>query len=95
MIDSDLSMLLNMKEENFLNGSGAFLYFGDRSDIKFSLRNFREKIEDHPELKDIFDQATMDYVQTLITEVKQEEIVERQSLDYISIIERMNNIVAA
>ena len=93
--DADLSMLLNMKEEGFLNGSGAFLYFGDRSDIKFSLRNFREKLEANPELKDIFDQSTMEYVQTLITEVKQEEIEQRESLDYISIIERMNNMVAA
>ena len=87
-------MLLNMKEEGFLQGSGAFLYFGDRNDIKFSLRNFREKTEAHPELKDIFDQYTMEYLQTLITEIKEEEIDERQTLDYISIVDRMNNLVA-
>lgn len=93
--DADLSMLINMKDDGFLNGSGAFLYFGERSDIKFSQRNFKDKINENPELRQIFEEAAMQYVQTLITEIKEEEIITKQSLDYISILDRMNNLVAA
>lgn len=92
--DSDLSMLVNMKDDGYINGSGAFLYFGDRSDIKFSQRNFKEKLADNPELRQIFEEYAMEYVQTLITEVKLEDIADNQALDYTSILDRMNNLVA-
>ena len=39
--DRDLSLLQLLKDMKKVNGAGAYLYFGDRSDKKFSHKNFK------------------------------------------------------
>ena len=52
--DPDLSLFLMLKQENKLNGAGAFLYLGDRNDMKFSQKAFKEKLN-IPEFRAIFE----------------------------------------
>jgi hypothetical protein len=51
--DQDLSLFLLLKQNDRINGAGAYLYIGDRSDYKFSQRAFKEKLRD-PEFREIF-----------------------------------------
>ena len=52
--DAELSLFLMLKNEKRINGAGAFLYIGDRSDIKFSQKTFKSKLRENPELREIF-----------------------------------------
>lgn len=52
--DPDLSLYIMLKNAGRVNGAGAYLYFGDRSDHKFSQKNFKEKLMSDPELLEIF-----------------------------------------
>lgn len=52
--DKELSLFYTMKELGYVNGTGAYLYFGDRSDIKFAQKNFKQKLQENPELQEVF-----------------------------------------
>lgn len=52
--DQELSLFHLLKEHKRINGAGAFLYIGDRSDIKFSQKQFKEKMRTNPELRAVF-----------------------------------------
>jgi len=52
--DADLSLYIMLKNAGRVNGAGAYLYFGDRNDHKFSQRNLKEKLATDPELLNIF-----------------------------------------
>lgn len=52
--DAELSLFLMLKNEKRINGAGAFLYIGDRSDIKFSQKTFKSKLRENPELRELF-----------------------------------------
>ena len=52
--DPELSLFVMLKEAGRLNGAGVGYYFGDRSDKKFSQKNFLEKLHNDQELFDIF-----------------------------------------
>lgn len=52
--DPELSLFVMLKNAKRVNGAGAFLYIGDKSDIKFSQKNFKEKLHESPELRQAF-----------------------------------------
>lgn len=52
--DPELSLFIMLKEAGRLNGAGVGYYFGERSDKKFSQKNFLEKLHTDQELFDIF-----------------------------------------
>lgn len=52
--DPELSLFVMLKNAKRINGAGAYLYIGDRSDIKFSQKTFKEKLHESSELRDIF-----------------------------------------
>ena len=51
--DPELSLLVLLKQNKRINGSGAYLYIDDRSDIKFSQKQFKNKLRENPELQEI------------------------------------------
>lgn len=58
--DPELSLFILLKENNRVGGAGAYLYIGDRSDIKFSQKAFKEKLNSDPELQEIFMKEVID-----------------------------------
>lgn len=52
--DAELSLFLMLKNAKKVNGAGAYLYIGDRSDIKFSQKEFKNKLRENEELRSIF-----------------------------------------
>lgn len=91
--DPDLSLLVMLKEAKKLNGAGAYLYIGDRSDIKFSQRQFKEKLINDPEFQQIVMEACIPLLQDLVNDVQQESILGNSSVSE-SILAKMNEIAA-
>ena len=52
--DNDLSLFLLLKEQGRINGAGAYLYIGDRSDMKFAQKNIKTKLLEDPEFREVF-----------------------------------------
>lgn len=66
--DKELSLFYLLKERGYVNGAGAYLYFGDRSDIKFSQKAFKEKLKENEELQKIFVEYSMKALNELIND---------------------------
>jgi hypothetical protein len=58
--DPELSLFVMLKNAKRIGGAGAHLYIGDRSDIKFSQKTFKEKLRENPELYQIFIKEVME-----------------------------------
>lgn len=84
--DRELSLYYFVKECGLVNGAGAYLYFGDRSDVKFSQKQFKEKLQTSPELQQAFMETAIQALNTIINkpaEIMQEE---EKSFDITSAI---------
>ena len=92
--DPDLSLYIMLKNAGRVNGAGAYLYFGDRSDHKFSQRNFKEKLMTDPELIEIFVSEAFSYLRSeLDTYEKLKAMSSSKSTSLImERIKNMNNI---
>jgi RecA/RadA recombinase len=66
--DADLSMYLMLKNAGRVNGAGAYLYLGDRSDIKFSQKNFKQKLREDQEFLNIFISEVVNCLKTELIE---------------------------
>lgn len=78
--DPELSLFVMLKNEKRINGAGAYLYIGDRSDIKFSQKAFKTKLKENPELRKIFIQEVMDVLKSDLDKYDTEDNTE--SFDY-------------
>jgi len=52
--DEELSLFFLLKEAGKINGAGVGLYLGDRNDVKFSQKSFKDKIAKHDDIKQLF-----------------------------------------
>lgn len=66
--DTDLSLLYFLKQKKLVNGAGAFLYFGDRSDMKFAQKNFKTKLRTDPEFRKLVMETAIPALRELITD---------------------------
>ena len=57
--DPELSLFVMLKNAKRINGAGAYLYIGDKSEYKFSQKSFKEKIREVPELRQAFIQEVL------------------------------------
>lgn len=84
--DPDLSLFLMLKNAGRVNGAGAYLYFGDRSDYKFSQKNFKEKLVENPELCQIFANEVMTHLRFTLDELEKMKTMSSQSSNVTSLI---------
>lgn len=66
--DPDLSLYTMLKNAGKVNGAGAYLYLGDRSDHKFSQRAFKNKLYEDPEFLNIFVEEVVTHLKTELAE---------------------------
>lgn len=64
--DAELSLLQLLKDMKLLNGAGAYLYFKDRSDFKFSQKQFKDKLAESEEFRKIFMEVSLEALEQLI-----------------------------
>ena len=88
--DYNLSLFVLLKDKGRVNGAGAYLYFGDRDDIKFAQKNFLTLLNTNEEFRNIFIKEVYDLLST--------EIIIDDYLDVDSSynhLEVTNNIIAS
>lgn len=78
--DPELSLFVMLKNAKRINGAGAYLYIGDRDDIKFSQKNFKEKLKESPELRNAFINEVMIMLKAELDEADAAD--ETDSYDY-------------
>lgn len=71
--DPELSLFVMLKNAKRVNGAGAYLYIGDKSDIKFSQKNFKEKLRESPELREVFISEVMAMLKEELSEHENKE----------------------
>lgn len=71
--DPELSLLQLLKDMKLVNGAGAYLYLKDRSDYKFSQKQFKDKLIQDEEFRNIFMEVSLEALETLIYDPGEEE----------------------
>ena len=89
--DPDLSLFVMLKNAKRVNGAGAYLYFGDRSDMKFSQKSFKDKLRTDSELRKIFMEESIKYLKEEIDSSDDEKIAEQQDFSISSDMINMLN----
>lgn len=70
--DPELSLFVLLKDNGRIRGAGIGLYIDDRNDMKFSQKNFKEKMANNPELQEVFMKAVIEVLKSqLDTDVKE------------------------
>lgn len=91
--DKDLSMFQLLKEQGYVKGAGAYLYFDGYDHIKFAQKNFKSKLLENAELQDIFTNVSYDVLMTLIN--KPVEVEDNNTFNIASAIYNMNRVQMA
>ena len=94
--DKDLSLYWMLKEKGYVNGAGAYFYFEDRTDFKFSQKAFKSKLAESAEFREIFANTVSKMLMTLINDPGEQEIQTDDNVVDISsyIYDRMSKPVA-
>lgn len=85
--DPELSLFMLLKDQNRVNGAGAYLYIGDRDDKKFSQKRFKEKLATDPDFAMLFMEEAFKALDQLLKPLHQEE--EKLQLDTASLMLQM------
>lgn len=93
--DSDLSLLLLLKESKILEGSGAYLKLPGY-DKKFSLKQFKSILYTDPEFYNVFVFTCLEYLKNELLDeynrIKEEESIKLQAASpYEAILAQLNN----
>lgn len=93
--DPELSLFVMLKDAKKINGAGAYLYIGDRSDIKFSQKEFKNKLRSNPELRTAFINEVMSMLKEELDRDDLAPSEESQAYDYSlsnDILSQLNNV---
>ena len=71
--DPELSLLQLLKDMKLINGAGAYLYFKDRSDLKFSQKQFKDKLAENEEFRKVFMETSLEALEELIYDPGEED----------------------
>lgn len=91
--DTDLSLFILLKQNNRINGAGAYFYIGEHSEIKFSQKSLKEKLASSPEFKEIFINEVISVLTSQLTAQSYEYIDHNYDLSN-NIINRINTIAS-
>ena len=83
--DRELSLFVLLAQYKRINGAGQGLYLGDRNDLKFSKKNFKEKLA-NPEFAELFMKECMEVLDMYIAHTLQKE---KEETPVISLTDRM------
>lgn len=72
--DEDLSLFIMLKQAGKINGAGVGMYLADRNDMKFSQKNFKERLYKNPELKELFMTEVINHLTQQLEKKVQEEL---------------------
>lgn len=80
--DPELSLFVMLKDNNRVNGAGAYLYIDDRSDMKFAQKNLKNKLAEDAEFRDVFMHAVSE---VLVESIERESDNVNTTIGYTTI----------
>jgi len=93
--DIELSLLVLLKDNGKINGAGIGLYVGDRNDLKFSQKKFKEKLLNNEEFRNVVMEEVMNVLVSMVEEHDiQEEQQQISSNITTNILNKLNGIAA-
>lgn len=81
--DPDLSLFILLKENEKIHGAGVGYYLESCKDIKFSQKNFKDKLISNPELKQAFISESMESLKSIVEYEEEKDIKESDSTENI------------
>ena len=81
--DPELSLFQLLKVNDRINGAGVGLYLRDRTDMKFSMKTFKEKLVENQELQQIFAEECFDVLSKFLS--SEMDIVEEKNTSVVSV----------
>ena len=79
--DNELSLFQLLKQNNKINGSGSYLYLGNRDDIKFSMRTFKKTLKEYPELRQVLATQAIPILEDLLSNTDEYGYMEDEDMD--------------
>lgn len=92
--DNELSMLHMIKQAGNLSGAGAKLYFESAPDIKFSLKNFKQELNDNTQLQIAFAKECRKILDPMLSDTENQSRNKLMSFDLNSLINSVDVDVA-
>lgn len=71
--DPDLSMYMLLADKGYINGSGLGMYLKDRTDLKFSKKTFKKKLQDNPEFLQLYLETSLEALEQLLNDTSIQE----------------------
>ena len=65
--DNELSLFQLLKNNNKINGAGSHLYLGNREDIKFSMKTFKQTLKEYPDLRKVLAMEALPILEGLLS----------------------------
>jgi hypothetical protein len=65
--DNELSLFQLLKNNNKINGAGSHLYLGNREDIKFSMKTFKQTLREYPDLRKVLAMEALPILEGLLS----------------------------
>lgn len=87
--DEIFSLFQLLKTEGVFKGAGAYLYFDQCPDIKFSQKNFKQQIDSHEELQKAFAEEIYKLLSSFLSETKNASNAD------VSASSKINNLVSS
>jgi energy-coupling factor transporter ATP-binding protein EcfA2 len=88
--DPDLSMFLLLSNQGRIHGSGIGMYLGDRNDIKFSKKTFKQKLAENQEFLELYSRECLAALEELINKTSVNVLEEKKfTLDTTSVMLKM------
>lgn len=84
--DPDLSLFVLLKANNKVKGAGSYLYFGERNDIKFSQKEFKNKLRDNVELQKIFAEECYEVLSSLLSDTADDVEIDEEATNTSDLI---------
>lgn len=84
--DAELSLYYFLKTRKLINGAGVGLYIGDRSDLKFSQKQFKTKLHENEEFREVFIHYVLEELQKTIYDPGVDTTSDDDNIDITSMI---------
>lgn len=91
--DPELSLYLLLKQTNRINGAGAYLFVGDRDDMKFAQKNIKTMLRDNEEFRNIFIQECFSALDELINSYAMMALKEAEDTSIVDVSSMMINMM--
>ena len=79
--DNELSLFELLKMNNKIKGSGSYLYLGERDDIKFSMKTFKQTLREYPELRQVLAMEALPILESLLSNTDEFGYIEDNEMD--------------